>query len=294
MRCDVRPGRAWAVATEAAVAIFGPETPVSTLSAAHALLQAARGGNSIAASLERLGTPFVAVVEDSHGARVVRWRDVPIVADGQALPIAPELVGTQQVVHATSIELGNCQELRQGTLPLANGVAGVSAVRLTLAGQRTEIPGIVARAVDISLDDDTDEISVFDVAQALETRRSSDAYSDELGLLMPGGEFLPLERGAILGRRPHSRGLDGGLPPRLVAVGNDSTRVSRNHVAVRWSDGQLVAEDLDSTNGTSIARAGRVTQRLLPWHPTHVSIGDSLVLGDRLTVTIGATAHQSA
>lgn len=293
MRCEFSPGRAWAVTARGAVAVFAPETPVSMLSAAHALLTAARGANSVAASLERLGvTPFAVIVADSQGARVVRWKDVPLRADAAEVPLAPEFVGVQQVVHATSLEFGNVDELRDGTLPLEGGVANVSAVRVALDRRTSQIPGVIARAADIRIDDDTDEIAVFTSDEIAEARRSSVAYADELALALPTGDLIPLDRGAILGRRPHSSGADGVRPPRLIALGGDGHVVSRNHLAVTWDGEQLLAEDLGSTNGTAVTRSGIVTQRLLPGHPMRLQIGDSLVLGDGLTVSIGALARK--
>ena len=293
MQCEFRPGRAWAVSAGGAVAVFAPETQVPMLAAAHALLTAARGANSVAASLERLGAePFAVIVADSQGARVVRWKDVPLQADDAEVPLAEEFVGVQQLVHATSLEFGKVDELRDGTLPLADGVANVSAVRVTLDRRASQIPGVIARAADIPVDDDTDEIAVFSSDDIAEARRSSSAYADELALALPTGDLVPLDRGVVLGRRPQSSGADGTRPPRLIAVGADSHVVSRNHLALTWDGEHLLAEDLGSTNGTAVTRSGIVTQRLLPGHPMRLQIGDALVLGDGLTVSIGARARE--
>ena len=293
MRCEIRPGRAWAVAAGDAVAVFEPDTPTSTLAAAHALLGAARGANSIAAALEQLRRPIMVAISDSQGARVIRWKNVPLRADDEDIALTDQTAGQQQVTPANLLEFGNVAELADGTVPLLDGVAGVSAVRVTLSRASHDIPGFIARAVDINVDDDTDEIPVFSAATPPETLRSSAAYADELAMMLASGASVPLDRGVILGRRPHSSGEDGTLPPRLVAIGNESSVVSRNHLALRWRDGQLLAEDLGSTNGSSIARSGTVMQRLLPAHPVPVGIGDALVLGDGITVTIGASMGSS-
>lgn len=287
MRCEIRPGKAWAVAAGDAVAVYGPETPTATLAAAHALLSTAQGANSIAAALERCGTPLMVAIADSQGARVIRWKNVPLQADDDEVALTEQTRGQQQVTTAGLLEFGKVEELAGGTVPLIDGVAGASAVRVTLRRTASPIPGFIARAIDINVDDDTDEIPVFSAAEPAETRRSSAAYADELAVLLASGATVPLDRGVILGRRPQSSGEDGTLPPRLVAIGGDSSVVSRNHLSLRWREGQLFAEDLGSTNGSSVSRSGTVTQRLMPAHPVPISIGDAIVLGDGVTVSIG-------
>jgi pSer/pThr/pTyr-binding forkhead associated (FHA) protein len=52
----------------------------------------------------------------------------------------------------------------------------------------------------------------------------------------------------------------------------DDPNVSRRHAAVFWSEGRIVVEDLDSTNGTMVNG--------YPVSSTAIRTGDKIVIGD--------------
>lgn len=89
------------------------------------------------------------------------------------------------------------------------------------------------------------------------------------GLRLPTGEVVPLDRGVILGRKPAPA--QGSTDwPHLVHLPADHSFVSRRHLQIELDGWDVVARDLDSRGGTTIALPGRDPQRMRP--------GDAYVL----------------
>ena len=89
------------------------------------------------------------------------------------------------------------------------------------------------------------------------------------GLRLPTGEVVPLDRGVILGRKPAPA--EGSTDwPHLVHLPKDHSFVSRRHLQIELDGWDVVARDLDSRGGTTIAPPGREPERMRP--------GDSYVL----------------
>ncbi|MDZ5662971.1 FHA domain-containing protein [Nocardioides sp. S-58] len=89
------------------------------------------------------------------------------------------------------------------------------------------------------------------------------------GLRLPTGEVVPLDRGVILGRKPAPA--EGSTDwPHLVHLPADHSFVSRRHLQIELDGWDVVARDLDSRGGTTVAPPGRDPQRMRP--------GDAYVL----------------
>lgn len=83
------------------------------------------------------------------------------------------------------------------------------------------------------------------------------------GLRLPTGEVVPLDRGVILGRKPAP--VEGSTSwPHLVHLPPDHSFVSRRHLQIELDGWDVVARDLDSRGGTTIAFPGRQAQRMRP------------------------------
>ena len=83
------------------------------------------------------------------------------------------------------------------------------------------------------------------------------------GLRLPTGEVVPLDRGVVLGRKPAP--VEGsGDWPHLVHLPADHSFVSRMHLQVELDGWDVVARDLDSRGGTTIAPPGRDPERMRP------------------------------
>ncbi len=89
------------------------------------------------------------------------------------------------------------------------------------------------------------------------------------GLRLPTGEVVPLDRGVVLGRKPAPAAGSSDWP-HLVHLPADHSFVSRRHLQIELDGWDVVARDLDSRGGTTIAAPGREPQRMRP--------GDAYVL----------------
>ncbi len=69
---------------------------------------------------------------------------------------------------------------------------------------------------------------------------------------------------------------DNGIFPDVDLDSHDpEAKVSRRHARIKFSDGQIVIEDLGSTNGTFVNRG----RRLIPGNPHILSDGDEIIVG---------------
>lgn len=89
------------------------------------------------------------------------------------------------------------------------------------------------------------------------------------GLRLPTGEVVPLDRGVVLGRKPAPAAGSSDWP-HLVHLPSDHSFVSRRHLQIELDGWDVVARDLDSRGGTTLAAPGRDAERMRP--------GDAYVL----------------
>lgn len=83
------------------------------------------------------------------------------------------------------------------------------------------------------------------------------------GLRLPTGEVVPLDRGVVLGRKPAPP--EGSTDwPHLVHLPSDHSFVSRRHLQIELDGWDVVARDLDSRGGTTVAPPGRDAERMRP------------------------------
>lgn len=83
------------------------------------------------------------------------------------------------------------------------------------------------------------------------------------GLRLPTGEVVPLDRGVVLGRKPAP--VEGSTDwPHLVHLPPAHSFVSRMHLHVELDGWDVVARDLDSRGGTTLAQPGREPLRMSP------------------------------
>ncbi len=103
-------------------------------------------------------------------------------------------------------------------------------------------------------------------------------------LVLPEGDSLLLDRGAVLGRTPYVPADWAGAQPHLVALPDPDHDVSAQHVSVALDLWNVLVCDLGSTNGTRLVdQAGQVT-RLRPYEPVALGPGGAVVLADVITL----------
>lgn len=99
-------------------------------------------------------------------------------------------------------------------------------------------------------------------------------------LVIGGRAPLPLDRTAIVGTRPRLSRVQGDNASQLVPVESPNGEISRSHVELRVEGSNVLAVDLNSTNGTILLRAGSEPVRLQPGEPSILVPGDRVDLGD--------------
>jgi len=102
---------------------------------------------------------------------------------------------------------------------------------------------------------------------------------------LPDGNRLDPATPVILGRRPWDNATED--PSRYhVAAPSPLRQISARHLLLDTQDGQLVAHDLNSTNGTIMLRFGRPPRLIHGGSSTTLEAGDVLDLGESYRVTI--------
>ncbi|MFE6736614.1 FHA domain-containing protein [Microbacterium sp. NPDC057650] len=102
---------------------------------------------------------------------------------------------------------------------------------------------------------------------------------------MSTGQVVELDRPVIIGRRPRSTRASGDNLPHLIAVDSPQQDISRSHLEIRPEAGSCVVIDLHTTNGSTLLRTGADPVRLHPGEQNVVVSGDTVDLGDGVTIT---------
>ncbi|KDA05436.1 hypothetical protein DC31_16945 [Microbacterium sp. CH12i] len=158
-------------------------------------------------------------------------------------------------------------------------------------------PPVPAPPVPVPLDGDHDGATIS-VAEARALRQNAPvAGPDAATAVLPvvqgstgrirvsTGQVVSLDRTVIIGRRPRSTRASGADLPHLVAVESPQQDISRSHLEIRPEGDTILVIDLHTTNGSTLLRHGADPLRLHPGEQTVVLSGDTVDLGDGVTVT---------
>lgn len=105
------------------------------------------------------------------------------------------------------------------------------------------------------------------------------------GWRLVGPTIIPLSGTVVVGREPDGSAVPGAT--RLV-IDDPARSMSKTHAALVAGGPKLTVEDLDSTNGVYIARAG-VETRVPSRTPIELKAGESVLFGD-VSFTVEQTA----
>jgi pSer/pThr/pTyr-binding forkhead associated (FHA) protein len=106
------------------------------------------------------------------------------------------------------------------------------------------------------------------------------------GFRIGSSQIVLLDAIAFIGRRPSApRVVRGGLP-RLVRVQSPTQEVSSTHLELRQVGSTVVAQDMNSTNGTTVGIPGHPVRTLRPGESVVVTIGTLIDIGDRNVIEI--------
>ncbi|WP_405375328.1 MULTISPECIES: FHA domain-containing protein [unclassified Microbacterium] len=132
------------------------------------------------------------------------------------------------------------------------------------------------------LSDDSGSIDLPDDRTLFGGRRAAPAPAPAASyvLRVTPGRDLPLDRPVVLGRGPRPARHPGA---RLEAVPSPAKEVSGAHLEVRLDGDHLVAQDLDSTNGTIVRPRGAEAVLLRGGASVRVPVGTVFDLGDGVT-----------
>ncbi|HEY5882273.1 MAG TPA: FHA domain-containing protein [Nakamurella sp.] len=100
------------------------------------------------------------------------------------------------------------------------------------------------------------------------------------------GDVIALDRDVVIGRRPQVDRVQGGRVPAVVTVPSPQQDVSRTHLRIGWSGGRVLATDLHSMNGTALLGVDGTTRALDGGVAHPLTEGDTLDIGDGITVTL--------
>jgi len=105
-------------------------------------------------------------------------------------------------------------------------------------------------------------------------------------LTLSTGAAVEVAGDVVVGRAPQVQ--TGGDPHivALVAVPSPQHMVSRSHLLLTTSGWSILAQDLNSSNGTVLARPGATPVLLGSGMPTPVFMGDLMDVGDGVTLRI--------
>ena len=119
------------------------------------------------------------------------------------------------------------------------------------------------------------------------TSRTGQVEQPVLGVLrVSSGATAVLDADIIIGRLPQGTSSTTAQRPRLLAVPSPGKAISKTHCAVRVEGWDIRVEDLGSTNGTFLLRAGEEPRRVPEHHQLFLRIGDVIDIGDGTTLTV--------
>ena len=119
------------------------------------------------------------------------------------------------------------------------------------------------------------------------TSRTGQVEQPGLGVLrVSSGATAVLDADIIIGRLPQGTSSTAAQSPRLLAVPSPGKAISKTHCAVRVEGWDMRVEDLGSTNGTFLLRAGEEPRRVPEHQQLFLRIGDVIDIGDGTTLTV--------
>ena len=119
------------------------------------------------------------------------------------------------------------------------------------------------------------------------TSRTGQVEQPVLGVLrVSSGATAVLDADIIIGRLPQGTSSTAAQSPRLLAVPSPGKAISKTHCAVRVEGWDMRVEDLGSTNGTFLLRAGEEPRRVPEHQQLLLRAGDIIDIGDGITLTV--------
>lgn len=167
--------------------------------------------------------------------------------------------------------------------PVTGMISAIPSFDSTSADPAADQPGAPGEHNDH--DGETISLAQLQKMQATPPSASTSVARPAGRILLSTGEEAVLDRSVIIGRRPRATRVSGGDVPHLLAVPSPLQDISRSHVEIRIEGIHVLAQDLDTTNGTILRRGDDPPVRLHPGEATMIADNDVLDLGEGVTVT---------
>lgn len=123
-------------------------------------------------------------------------------------------------------------------------------------------------------------------AHAAAGRSGASPHGSMWTLKLPDGNEIEAASSIVVGRRPWRSDPDNTTTYYLVAP-SPAREISGKHLEITVTDGNLVARDLNSTNGTLVTPVGKAPQLLTGGATLTLSGGDVLDLGEGFSIVVG-------
>ncbi|WP_010202215.1 FHA domain-containing protein [Salinibacterium sp. PAMC 21357] len=114
---------------------------------------------------------------------------------------------------------------------------------------------------------------------------SAPSSSDLLVIELPDGNRLDPRTPVLVGRRPWNNATEDASRFHVTAE-SPERQISARHLLLTATEGQVIAQDFNSTNGTVVIRFGRPPWLLHEGSTTVLLAGDTLDLGESYRVSI--------
>ncbi|MGB3735225.1 MAG: FHA domain-containing protein [Ilumatobacter sp.] len=109
-------------------------------------------------------------------------------------------------------------------------------------------------------------------------------------LAFSNGERVQVDRAVLIGRNPKvAEAVEGGLP-HIMKFDGPGQGLSRTHAEIRLVDGEVLIEDLQSTNGTEVQLPGQQRRRLRSGEPVVIVPGTLIDFGEELHCTLESSS----
>ena len=165
-------------------------------------------------------------------------------------------------------------------LPIARGVVPADSILIDDSAARP-VPTDTVRAETVPI-----TLPKLDSLPEVEPPKpATGGVTSTVLLELPGGNLLDPATPIMVGRRPWTNATDD-LSRYHVTAPSPERQISARHILIDSVGGQLVAHDLNSTNGTIVLRFGRPPRLLRDGGSTLVEVGDVLDLGESYRITI--------
>ena len=173
--------------------------------------------------------------------------------------------------------------------------AGLHAARDALSGQARTAgidepsgtgPSVLAVFCETGHPNPVHASSCRDCGGAISSR-TGQVQRPVLGILrVSSGATAVLDADVIIGRVPQGTSTTAAQSPHLLAVPSPGKAISKTHCAVRVEGWDMSVEDLGSTNGTFLLRAGEEPRRVPEHQQIFLRLGDIIDIGDGTTLTV--------